>query len=102
MSLVHEDKNEDFIKSGLDPSNSRGLHIKLCFRDELIESAGFKVIQTLVLHWSVFEPNYLPKVDAKMSLKLSLWSLMVNLLTQKNLCPKLLLSRISSKFTTNT
>ena len=68
----------------------------------MIESAGFKVIQTLVLHWSVFELNYLPKVDAKMSLKLSLLSLMVNLLTQKNLCLKLLLSRISSKFTTNT
>ena len=68
----------------------------------MIESAGFKVIQTLVLHWSVFELIYLPKVDAKMSLKLSLWSLMVNLLTQKNLCPKLPLSRISSKFTTNT
>ena len=63
------------------------------FRDALTESAGFKVTQTQVLHWNVFEQNYLPKVDVKMFQRLSLWSLTVNLLTQKNLCPKLLLSR---------
>ena len=63
------------------------------FRDVLTESAGFKVTQTQVLHWNVFEQNYLLKVDVKMFLRLSLWSLMVNLLTPKNLCPKLPLSR---------
>ena len=69
--------------------------IKYIFRDVLIESVGFKVTQTLVQHWSVFELNYLPKVDAKMSPRLLLWSLMVSPLTLKNSCPKLPLSRIS-------
>ena len=79
----------------LDTLNGSGL-IKKYLRDELIESAGFKVTQTLVQLWNVFELNYLPKVDAKMSQKLSLWSPMVSPLTLKNSCPKLPLSRSSS------